>query len=105
MVGELERQGVVWESILNLNSSVLEIRERSRIIIRELLQIGTTSAVFYAIEFHPSEEIRDILLQLLDRGLAPEARSHLIPLLESPHLGPDTRRTLERIAHSSGQTL
>ena len=105
MVGELERQGVVWESILNLNSSVEEIRERSRIFIRELLQIGTTSSVFYAIEMHPSGEMRDILLQLLDRGLPPEARSHLIPLLESPHLDPTSRRTLERIAHSSGQTL
>ena len=105
MVGELERQGVVWESILNLNASLLEIRDRSRIFIRELLQIGTTSAVFYAIELHPSEEIRDILLRLLDRGLPPELRSHLIPLLESPHLNPVTRHALERIAHSSGQTL
>ena len=66
VVTELERQGIIWEAVVGLGSLAPEKRARSRILVRELLRIGATTAIFYGLEMHPAEEVRGGLRRLLN---------------------------------------
>ena len=98
MVAELERPGIIWEAINNLNSPSPDLRASSQLLVQELLQARAYGAIFYALEMHPSDEIRHTLLEMFDLFFHREDREQLTPLLESRFLEPDTRRALENIA-------
>ena len=97
-MAELERQGIIWEAINNLNSPSPDLRASSQLLVQELLQARAYGAIFYALEMHPSDEIRHTLLEMLYLFFLREDREQLTPLLESRFLEPDTRRSLENIA-------
>jgi HEAT repeat protein len=76
LVSLLEREGVTWEAIGVLCSTVPEERKAGEELIRELLLASKATAATYAIEAHPKDCVRGELLQLVTET-APD-------LVESP---------------------
>ena len=105
MVAELERQGVTWDAINGLNSPDPDFRSRSQLLVQELLHARAYGAVFYAIEMHPSDDLRRTLIEMLQLYFPREDQPKLARLLESRFLEPDTRRSLEKIAPSPDEKL
>ena len=105
MVAELERQGVTWDAINGLISPQPGFRSRSQLLVQELLYARAYGAVFYAIEMHPSDELRRTLIEMLDLYFSREDQPNLARLLESRFLEPDTRRSLEKLAPSPKEKL
>ena len=100
MVAELERRGEVWSAINELDSPIPEIRIRNRLLIEQLVKIRAYASVLFAIEMHPSERIRQVLLEIVERVLSTKERVDLVRLLDSPYLDPSTRHLIETLVRT-----